>query len=121
MLAIRLGTGEYPDVNLLQGMQRYRQWGDFKDAIICALGMLVITIVIVIPELDSLRPSGFEVRTNWAMPLRITLVAFVLGFIVPTWYRAQNQLFKINRRKDFNERERFKHELELKRHGMREG
>ena len=43
MLAIRLSMGAYPDVKKLQGFEKYRQWGDFKDAIICSLGFIVPT------------------------------------------------------------------------------
>ncbi len=120
LLAIRLGTGEYPDVNLLQGIQRYREWGNIKDAVICAFFMLMITVALVIPEQEMLRGNSLEYWAYWKMLLRITVMSFVLGFIVPTWYRAQNNINnKVDRRRDPKERERFKQELDLLQHNMR--
>ena len=121
LLAIRLGAGKYPDTNRLQGLQRYRQWGDIKDAVICALGMLIITVAIVVPGLETLRDTNIEKGVYWMMLLRITLVSFVLGFIVPTWYRAHHLQLSVNRRKDYKERMRFERELDSLQHSMREG
>ena len=118
ILAIRMGVGKYPDVNILQGMHRYRQWGDIKDAIICSICLLIIMAVFVIPELESLNPNRYEGSAYWKTLMRIVLVSFVLGFIVPTWYRAQNNPHSTDRRRDSKERKRFKEELESIRHGM---
>lgn len=119
ILAIRFSTGTYPDVKKLQGFQNYRQWGDFKDAIICSLVLLLITILLVIPQLQTLRDNTIENINYFKIVIRISLMAFVLGFIVPTWYRAQNRSVKVERRKDLKERERFTEELYLRRNGVR--
>lgn len=121
LLAIRLGTGEYPNVSLLQGWQRYRQWGDFKDAIICAVCMLLITAFIVIPLLEPLRPNRIEGSAYWMIIIRMTIVSFILGFVVPTWYRAQKSMHDVdNRRNNPEKRERFKQQLDSIRHGVQE-
>ncbi|MCK5667368.1 MAG: hypothetical protein KAI17_27965, partial [Thiotrichaceae bacterium] len=98
ILAIRLNTGAYPDVKKLQGFQKYRLWGNFKDAIICLLLLLLITIFLVIPQLEALRGNTIDNIEYFKMVLRISLMGFVLGFIVPTWYRAQNRSVKVERR-----------------------
>ena len=117
LLAIRLGTGSYPDLKPLHGMQRYRQWGNLKDAFICVFGMLLITVVLVVPELEKLGRS-FEGRGYLALLLRISSMSFVLGFIVPTWYRANRNCFSVDRRRDLKERQRFADELNSMRHSI---
>ena len=112
LLATRLSRGGYPDIKQLTGWQRYRQWGNFKDAIICAIGMSLVTLVIVLPLLESLRPGRFTGGGSWMMLTQITTVAFILGFVVPTWYRAQKNTFTgRDRRRNFSKRERFKQKL----------
>lgn len=121
ILAIRLNTGAYPDVKKLQGFQKYRLWGNFKDAIICLLLLLLITIFLVIPQLEALRGNTIDNIEYFKMVLRISLMGFVLGFIVPTWYRAQNRSVKVERRKDPKERERYTEELNIRRNGVKMG
>lgn len=121
LLATRLVTGEYPNVSLLQGWQRYRQWGDFKDAIICAVCMLLITAFIVIPLLEPLRPNPIEGGAYWMILIRMTMVSFILGFVVPTWYRAQKSMNDgKNRRNNPEKRERFNQKLDSIRQGVQE-
>lgn len=119
LLAIRLGRGNYPDVSRLQGWQRYRQWGDFTDAIFCAVCMLCIAAFIVIPLLEPLRPNHpIEGMSYWMILGRMTVVSFILGFVVPTWYRAQKNTYDgRNRRGNLAKRERFSKEMDLIRHG----
>ncbi len=115
LLALRLGVGVYPDIQHMRGIYRYRKWGNIKDAVICGAGMLIITAFIVVPLLDDLGRSF--VGTKYIDILsRITLVSLVLGFIVPTWYRAQHVPVKKNRRHESNDRIRFEQELDAKRH-----
>ena len=121
LLAIRISTGKYPNIKLLHGIQRYRQWGSIKDGIICAVCMFIIVVALVKPELDAIRNSTSEGWDYWGMPIRISLISFVLGFIVPTWYHAHNQPFIINRRKDPKERDRFNQTLSSIQLGVREG
>lgn len=119
ILSIRLSTGEYPVISKLKGWQRYRQWGDLKDAGICAVSLILITAFIVIPLLEPLRPQPIEGATFWAIVIRIGVVSFILGFIVPTWYRAQKSRYnEENRRNNPGRRARFDQTLNTIRRGV---
>lgn len=127
MLALRLTTGQYPDVNKLLGWRRYQQWGSFTDAIICAIGMILITAFIALPLLEILRPDRFQIVYLpstasefffWRITLRMALAGFVLGFFVPTWYRAHKSPYgEANRRKNSKQRQRFEEDLKKIRQG----
>ncbi|RDH80703.1 MAG: hypothetical protein DIZ80_16890 [endosymbiont of Galathealinum brachiosum] len=119
LLSIRLTTGEYPVITKLKGWQRYRQWGDLKDAVICAISLMLIAAFIVIPLLEPLRPDPIEGATFWAIVTRMGIVTFILGFIVPTWYRAQKSRYsEENRRNNPDRRERFEQTLNTIRRGV---
>jgi len=118
LLAVCLCVGKYPDVRQLQGWRRYRQWGSFRDAVLCAFCMFLITFFVAMPLLESLRPliAGSDMKLSVA--IRMTLVAFILGFIVPTWYRSQKSRgTKVNRRHHPGKRERFQREIAAIRQG----
>ena len=110
LLALRMRSGSYPDINRLQGWRRYRIWGDFTDAVICAVGLLLILSFAVIPALESLGREISEDR-QFGMSLRVFAVAFSMGFLVPTWYRARKGNRTRERRRDTKERARFEQEL----------
>lgn len=110
LLALRMRSGSYPDNNKLKGWRRYRIWGDFTDAVICALGLLLILSFAVIPTLESLGREISESRQH-GMLLRVSAVAFSMGFLVPTWYRARKGNRTRERRRDVKERARFEQEL----------
>lgn len=118
LLATRLSRGSYPDIKKLKGWKRYQQWGNFKDAIICAIGMWLVTMLIVLPLLGSIRPEQFANGGSWMIAARIAVISFILGFVVPTWYRAQKSAFSgRDRRRNFSNRERFDHDLKSVRRG----
>ncbi len=117
-LALRFSTGEYPDIKRLKGSHKYRQWGSFMDAIICSLGLILIAVLFVIPQLQALRGTVIEPVSYFNIVLRVGLVAFVLGFIVPTWYRAQKSLLGIDRRENQNKRDEFIKQLHTIRNGV---
>jgi hypothetical protein len=122
LLAIRLSSGEYPDVRKLLGWRRYRQWGSFTDAILCAIGAALIAAIIALPLLESLRPERFRIVYLpatpeefffWRITLRMALVGFVLGFFVPTWYRAHKSPYGAgDRRRNPHQRECFEQDLQ---------
>lgn len=117
LLAIRLSTGKYPDVSKLQGWQRYRQWGDFKDASICAISLMLITAFFVVPSLELLRSQAIDGAAFGAIVMRIGVVSFILGFIVPTWYRAQKGKEE-NRRRNPEMRDRFEQTVKSIKQGF---
>jgi len=121
LLATRLTRGSYPKLAELTGWRRYQQWGNFTDAIICAIGMFIVTVVFVTPLLESIRPDRFSESGSWMIAIRIAMVAFILGFIVPTWYRAQKADYSgRDRRTNLSNRERFKNDLASIRRGSLE-
>ena len=169
LLATRLPRGRYPNIKELVGWQRYRQWGNFKDAAICAVGMFVVAMVFVAPLLEPIRsdqklfsdllerrlietaqlteteksairleillqlelirasqppqpesskPDQSSQSQSWMRAVRIAFVSFILGFVVPTWYRAQKAGFSgHDRRKNFSNRKRFESDLATIRRG----
>jgi len=118
LLATRLPRGSYPDIKQLQGWRRYQQWGNFNDAVICAIGMWLVTTLAVVPLLEAIRPERFLESGSWMIPARIALVSFILGFVVPTWYRAQKSTFNgQDRRRNLFKREQFDRDLMSIRRG----
>ncbi|MBW3225390.1 hypothetical protein [Marinobacter adhaerens] len=121
LLAIRLSRGEYPDVRNLFGWRRYRQWGNFIDAMHCGIGAALIAAIIVLPLLESLQPdrnrivylpATTEEFLFWRITLRMALLGFVLGFFVPTWYRAHKSPYgEGDRRQNPRQRECFEQDL----------
>ena len=122
LLAIRLSSGEYPDVSKLLGWRRYRQWGSFTDAVLCAIGAALIAAFIALPLLESLSPDRFSIVYLpatpeqfffWRITLRMALVGFFLGFVVPTWYRAHKSPYGAgDRRRNPRQRECFEQDLQ---------
>jgi hypothetical protein len=114
LLAWRMRSGSYPDINKLNGWRRYQIWGDFKDALICSSGLLLIVLFAVIPTMESLGRELSDSRVAGIL-VRVFAVSFSMGFIVPTWYRARTGGNKRERRRDFKERARFEQELQTLR------
>lgn len=84
LLSVFIRIGKYPDVSRLTGIYRYRQWGSLTDALIFAGCTAALMIVYIIPTLMELRGDD-----EWLRRLLIpTAATFVIGFFVPTWYRA---------------------------------
>jgi len=118
LLAVCLCMGKYPDVRKLQGWRRYQQWGSFTDATICAFFMFLIAAFVAMPLLKSLLPDLASNDMQVMVVRRITLVAFILGFVVPTWYRAHKvRSAASDRRTDPDERKRFQEDLNAIRQG----
>jgi hypothetical protein len=89
LLAWRMRSGDYPEIQQLTGLNRIRKWGDPLDALICSAGMILIAFFLVVPLLEGLpSPRIFEGWRFLRMLVTIGLLSLVLGFIVPTWYKA---------------------------------
>jgi hypothetical protein len=87
LLAFRARTGSYPQKVELLGLARYREWGDLRDAAILAVPTLLLFVVYIAPTLTHIAPDRVGGRVGFIVGLA-TLIAAVLGFVVPTWYRA---------------------------------
>ena len=72
----------------------------------------------VIPQLEALGQNIIDTQRYYSIIIRISIIAFVLGFVVPTWYRAHNRIDKDERRENHEARERFNEELHNKKDGV---
>lgn len=86
-VALRIRSGAYPDPTSLTGVRRYREWGSARDAGLflgCAAALMLLFIQ---PRLAQLwtDPARAPTLTVTVIP---SIVAAVIGFFVPTWYRA---------------------------------
>lgn len=118
LLAVCLCIGKYPDARQLQGWRKYRQWGSFSDAALCAFCMFLITFFVAMPLLETLRPPIAGSDMKLSVTTRMTLVTFILGFVVPTWYRSQkSRVANVDRRHQPGKRERFQREIAAIRQG----
>jgi hypothetical protein len=90
LISIRIRSGTYPDVSTLNGISRYQQWGSLTDGLILAGSTALLMMAIIIPRLIDLTEGRFELYDEtWRRLVLIpTTATFVIGFFVPTWYRA---------------------------------
>ena len=87
LIAWRMQVRTYPEASQLKGIARYRLWGSLGDATIFGLAAAVLMIVVVLPLLNlELGAAGYF--RHLLMPV---VVSMALGFIVPTWYRAETR------------------------------
>ena len=93
LIASRIRTGSYPDTAGLRGFRRYCEWGCLLDAGIFLTCTIAVMVLVVIPRLSELWPNQ-AAPTEWTLLLRPALVSSVLGFFVPTWYRANSLRMK---------------------------
>ena len=87
LLALRMRIGAYPDLGTLQA-QPWRQWGDLRDGLWLATFGAAVTILFFAPRLFE-APSGSALKMLVGQLTIPPVIAFVLGFLVPTWYRAK--------------------------------
>jgi len=90
-LSVLMLIGRYPDVSRLQGVRRYRQWICPLDGLMLGGFTLALMILLVFPMLVRLVPQYY----TWEEPLvliRPVITAFVIGLVVPTWYRGNREL-----------------------------
>jgi hypothetical protein len=87
LITARIRGGSYPEVCTLKGLARYREWGSFVDAALFAGTTVVLIGLVVQPELARLAPERFA-HLGWRLAIVPAMTTFVIGFLVPTWYRA---------------------------------
>lgn len=97
-LAFLIQFGTYPDVVGLSRLKRYQLVGSLRDALILSVIVVATVTMYVYPELMSRIPERVE-RSIVMMHVLPTLVAFVVGFIVPTWYRSNANRLEMSWRK----------------------
>jgi hypothetical protein len=97
-LAFVIQFGAYPDVAGLSRLKRYQLVGSLRDAIILSVIVATTVTMYVYPELLSRIPERVE-KSKVMMHVLPTLVAFVVGFIVPTWYRSNAYRLEMSWRK----------------------
>jgi hypothetical protein len=92
-LSILMLVGHYPDVSRMQGIRRYRQWISPLDGLVLGAFTLALMVLLVFPMLVRLVPRYY----TWKEPLvmiRPVITAFVIGLVVPTWYRGNRELIQ---------------------------
>ncbi len=87
LVAVRMRAGSYPSVTEGDGIARYRQWGSLQDAAIFGICAAALRVAFMWPEVMAIDGS-----LEWSSTLRRfavpTVMVTVIGFFVPTWYRA---------------------------------
>jgi hypothetical protein len=77
----------YPDASKLHGIGRIQQWGSVADASRFLVCTLALTWFYIRPKVAEL--SGDLSRADdWSLILLPAAITTVVGFFVPTWYRA---------------------------------
>jgi hypothetical protein len=87
LIAWRMRIGAYPDTTQLAGLARYQEWGSLCDAAIFIGCSTVLGRLVILPKVAELRHDPAFGQDPTALGL-IILLAGVIGFIIPTWYRA---------------------------------
>jgi len=91
LLAVLMLVGQYPEQTDLKGYARCRRWGNIRDAMVIAGGVLGLMALYVIPQLHRLASDRFPEPFFWLSPgtaLRPVISAFFIGLFVPTWFRG---------------------------------
>jgi len=108
LLAWRIQVGSYPDSTKLHGLARYQLWGNWVDAAIFSVGTVMLMSFVVLPLLNvTVTTDGYFRRLF--LP---TIASFIIGFVVPTWYRAQMRR-KINDRRGSSPETRAEFQLQM--------
>jgi hypothetical protein len=106
VLATLMLIGEYPEEKKLTGLARYQRWGNLRDALILSLGAFGFMAFYVIPELNQLTPEQFPEKYFWLAPgliLRPVATSFLIGLVMPTWYRGNTLRIREDGRRHLDE------------------
>jgi hypothetical protein len=106
VLAALMLIGEYPDPKKLKGLARYQRWGNLRDALVLSLAAFGIMAFYVIPELNRLTADQFPEKYFWLAPsltLRPVATSFLIGLVIPTWYRGNTLRIRDEGRRQLNE------------------
>jgi hypothetical protein len=87
LIAWRMRVGSYPAPGSLRGITRIRQWGSLLDAARFGGASLALMALYIRPQLVELAPARYR-SDDWVLLLLPVAIAAVIGFFVPTWYRA---------------------------------
>jgi hypothetical protein len=112
VLAALMLIGEYPDEKKLKGLARYQRWGSLRDALVLSLGAFGFMALYVIPELNHLTPAQFPEKYFWLAPgliMRPVATSFLIGLVIPTWYRGNTLRIRDEGRRHLNEAPRPHH------------
>jgi len=88
LIAWRIRVGTYPDITTLEGLERYKEWGNLRDAAIFTGCVVALMVLFVMPHVAQLRGKDLNMAFAWRPILISAMLAFVLGFLIPTWHRA---------------------------------
>ena len=87
LVAVGMRTGSYPSATAGDWIARSRQWGSLQDAAIFGICAAALRAAFMAPEVMAIEGSLDWITTlrRFAVP---TVMVAVIGFFVPTWYRA---------------------------------
>jgi len=78
------------DEKALERLSLIQRFGDFRDAAIFAAVMFPLMLFALLPRLQSAFADGAP--WDGVRPILLsTLIAAVVGYLVPTWYRANRK------------------------------
>ena len=82
-------VGAYPDASAWSGWSRIRASGDPADGLVVLIACCVVTMPIFVPALLEVLASQSDVKPAiaWTRVFLPPVVAFFVGFFVPTIYR----------------------------------
>jgi len=91
LIAWRMRIGTYPDTTGLKGIARYREWGSLRDGAIFAGCVAPLMVLLFWSKVAEAAPNDILARP-WGLMILPTVVTLVIGFFVPTWYRARSKV-----------------------------
>ncbi len=95
-LAALMSSGKFPDITDTKGAKRYTRWICLTDGVFLGAATLILVYLLVGPTLVYLE-SGGTFSDHWphsisgghgTLLVLPPLIAFVVGLIVPVWYRV---------------------------------
>jgi len=87
LIAWRMRTQAYPDPRATRGLARITLWGNVTDAGLFLGCTLALVGFYIRPKVAELLQTPAR-ADDWMLLLLPSAIAAVLGFFVPTWYRA---------------------------------
>ncbi len=95
LIALRMRTGTYPDRTKPEG-QGWRAWGNVRDGLYLATAGAAVVLFFFLQAALAPAPD-IPLPKTWGKVIIPPIVAFAVGFIIPTWYRAKLKKLKDGR------------------------
>ena len=96
LIAWRIRVATYPDITTLEGLERYKEWGNLRDAAIFVGCVVALMVLFVMPQVAQLSGDP-SMAFGWRPILISAMLAFAVGFLIPTWHRANWQASEVRK------------------------